>query len=63
MKIAIADLKKAIAWVEANSNNTHVDIKWDENMFIRCKDKYDAAIEIKLSENNMLPKIIKESLL
>lgn len=63
MKISIADLKKAISWVEVNSLDTHVQIKWTDNMVISCKDKYDGLIEIKLSENNMLPKITKESFL
>jgi hypothetical protein len=63
MKISIADLKKAIVWIETNTNETHVTIKWVDNMVISCKDKYDAIVEIKLSENNMLPRLVKEDFL
>lgn len=63
MKIAVADLKKALNWVEANTNATHVDIKWTDNMVIFTKDKYDAQVEIILSETGMLPKLKKEDFL
>lgn len=64
MKIAIVDLKKAIKWLETNSNDTHVEIKFIDNMLIQCCDKYLSSIEITLfSESNLLPKIRKEDLL
>ena len=64
MKIAIADLKKALQWIEVNSNDTHVEIKWVDNMILMCKDKYGVSVEITLFENsNMLPKIRREDLL
>jgi hypothetical protein len=63
MKIAVADLKKALAWIESNSHETHIDVKWSDGMVILCKDKYQVLVEITLSENNMLPKIKKETFL
>lgn len=64
MKIAIADLKKALQWAEVNSNDTHVNIIWVDNMVIQFKDKYSASVEITLFEDSMmLPKIRKEDIL
>lgn len=64
MKISIADIHKAMKWLEKHSNDTHVNIVWVDNMIIQCKDKYQASVEIKLYEDsNMLPKIRKEEVL
>ena len=66
MKISIADLKKAITWVEVNSKDTHVNVTLgqQEGLVLQCQDKYDSHVEIKLFENsNMMPKIRKEDIL
>lgn len=64
MKIAIADLKKTLKWVEANSNDTHVNILLIDHMVIQTKDKYQAYVQITLFEDSaMLPKINKEDVL
>lgn len=64
MKIAVVDLKKALKWVEANSNDTHVNILLIDQMVIQTKDKYQAYVEITLYEESaMLPKIKKEDVL
>jgi hypothetical protein len=64
VKIAIDDLKKAIKWLDANSNDTHVNILLIDQFMMQCKDKYEAQVEITLFEDSMmLPKIRKEDLL
>lgn len=64
MKIAVADLKKALKWVEANSNDTHVNILLINQMVIQATDKYQAYVQITLYEDSsMLPKITKEDVL
>lgn len=65
MKISISDIKKAIQWIEVNTNESHVSlIMVDSALIIDCKDKYEQSIEIKLfNDNMMLPKIRKETLL
>lgn len=61
MKISVADLKKAVKWVEEHSNDTHVNILLIDQMSISVKDKYQAHVEITLYEDSMmLPKIRKE---
>jgi hypothetical protein len=65
MKISIADLKKALLWIEVNTNESHVGISLlGPSFIIDTKDKYDQKIEIKLFDDNMmLPKIRKETVL
>lgn len=62
MKIGLEDLKKAIAWVEANTNDLFVNIQLiDTKMSLKCTDKYDASVEIVLTEESrLMPKIRKE---
>ena len=61
MKISISDLKKALDWIQQNSNDTHINILTIEQFTISCKDKYQAQVEITLFEDSMmLPKIKKE---
>lgn len=65
MKIALLDLKKAIQWIEINTNDSLVSIN-DMGTFlmIECKDKYEEQVDIRLfSGNLMLPKIRKETIL
>lgn len=66
MKIKLAELKKAISWVEQNSQDVLLNITIDENresyLKIVCKDRYEVYCEIKVfNDGLMLPKIIKES--
>lgn len=65
MKISVADLKKAIQWIEANTNESHVRIDVLGPVFtIYAKDKYEQSVDIKLfDDNTMLPKIRKETIL
>lgn len=67
MKISVDDLKKAIKWIESSSKDTHVavELAYDgRNLSIRCKDKYEAQVEITLyTDSSMLPKIRKEDVL
>jgi hypothetical protein len=65
VKISIVDLKKAIQWIETNTNEALVSIT-DMSTFlmIECKDKYEEQVDIRLfSGNLMLPKIRKETVL
>lgn len=64
MKIALADLKKAIKKIEEISNDSHVSILMINNLTIDFKDKYQAQVEITLfDDSNMLPKIRKQEVL
>lgn len=64
MKISLADLKKAIKKIDEISNDTHINVKWVDNMILQFKDKYESQTEITIYEDSrMLPKIRKESLL
>lgn len=67
MKISLADLKKAVAWIEANSRDVHVRIEkcnQDRNLIFKCEDKFAVQVEIKLfADSNMQPRILKEDAL
>ena len=64
MKIAVADLKKVVAWVEANTNEMFVEVRHfnDGKLIFNLKDKYEVGVEITLS-SEMMAKIKKEDLL
>lgn len=65
MKIDVKDLKKAVAWVEANTNADKVDLYIGDNkLIITTSDKYEAQVEIVIYEGaSMMPKIKKTDLL
>lgn len=67
MKLKIEDLKKALQWIEANSRDVYVTIEkchQDRNLILKCQDKYEVQVEIKLfNEGNMGPRITKEDAL
>lgn len=66
MKISVADLRKALKWIEANSNDTHVNIEAYSmpRLLFYLKDKYEKQVEITLfADSNMMPKIKKEEIL
>jgi hypothetical protein len=63
MKISVDDLKKAIDWITANSLDTHVQVIIQEGkLFLKCMDKYQVSVEIKIFEGSgLMPKIKKET--
>lgn len=65
MKIDLKDIKKAIAWVDANTNADKVDFYLgDSKLVITTLDKYQAHVEIVLYEDStMMPKIKKTDIL
>ena len=65
MKLDARDLKKAIQWVEANTNADIVDFYIGDNKaVITTIDKYSTQVEIILYENSsMLAKIKKTEVL
>lgn len=66
MKIALADLKKAVNWIEENSKDVVISVldHQDGKLYLKCTDKYEVSVEIILyHESSMLPKIKKEDLL
>ena len=67
MKIKLEDLKKAVAWIEANTREVIIRFEMHQdgrNLAIKCTDKYDVAVEIKLfNEGTMGPRITKEDAL
>ena len=65
MKIELADIKSVISWMDKNSSDVQMDVKIDNNeLTVRCKDKYQADIEIKVfPPGGRKPRIIKEDAL
>jgi hypothetical protein len=66
MKIKLEDLKKAVQWVEANSRDVMVTLveNPDRHLVIKCTDKYEVSVEIKLfNDGTMGPRITKEDAL
>ena len=66
MKLDVAQLKKAIQWIETNSRDVCVDVSsYDgSKTVIKCMDKYESEVEIVLyKDSEMLPKIRKTEVL
>lgn len=65
MKLDIRDIKKAVQWVEANTNADIVDFYIGDNkLVITTADKYQAQVEIIVFENSsMMAKIKKTEVL
>lgn len=66
MKISIDELKKAIDWLRANTNQTEVTIYTGEGNKLRLTafDRQDAEVEITLyNGGEILPKIKKTEVL
>lgn len=68
MKISVADLKKAVRWIEEHTNESFIRV--NEYIVeggiieIICQDKYDTQVRIKIyQDGNMLPKITREDVL
>ena len=54
MKIDLSELKKAVAWVEANTGAINVDVMIDSSKFyIKTFDKHDRAVEIKIFDKKI----------
>jgi hypothetical protein len=63
VKIKLEDLKKAVQWMEANSKDIviHVSENSDRYLVLKCQDRYDVQVEIKLfNDGTMGPRITKE---
>lgn len=65
MKVDIKDVKKALNWLESNTNADIVDFYIGDNkLAITTIDKYQAQVEIVIYENSsMMPKIKKTDIL
>lgn len=61
MKISLQDLKKAVAWIEANTNADYVSLHFGDNkLVVETTDKYSAGVEINLyPEGTLMPTIKK----
>jgi hypothetical protein len=65
MKIDLKDLKKAVQWIESNTNADKVQVYIGDNKLnISTMDKFGAQVEIIIfDEASMMPKIKKTDLL
>ena len=65
MKVDIKDVKKALNWLESNTNADIVDFYIGDNkLAITTIDKYQAQVEIVIYENSsMMPNIKKTDIL
>jgi len=67
VKVDIKDLKKAIAWFEANTKAETIALHnygHSDKLFIETFDKYDASVQITIFESGtMMPKITKTEIL
>jgi hypothetical protein len=66
LKIDLTQLKKAIQWIEANTNEVAVQIyTGDSNkLILRSIDRLGSEVEITLyNDSTMLPKIKKTEIL
>jgi hypothetical protein len=62
IRLNLAELKKAINWVESNTNEVNVTLDIDDHhLFILVSDKASKEVEITLysTESHMMPKIKK----
>lgn len=65
MKIDLKDLKKAIAWIEANTKAETINFySLDGKLYLSTFDKYQADVQITIYEGStMMPKITKTEVL
>lgn len=62
MKISLAELKRAVQWIEANtSTNTVGVMQVDLKLYLKCFDRQDSEVEIQLFDVDtaLMPKIKK----
>lgn len=63
-KIDLAELKKAVQWIEVNTKEVKVSVEVDgDDIVFKTFDKNEQAVTIRLYSNNMLPKITKTEIL
>lgn len=62
-KISLQELKKAVQWIEANTNSVMVNVEiYGDAVLLRVVDKNEEYVEISLFDterSNMFPKITK----
>lgn len=66
MKIKLDELKKAIQWIEENSNAMDVSLYAGEGhkIVLKCMDRMEVEVEIILfADGQMMPKIKKTDIL
>lgn len=65
MKVSVDHLKKAVDWIRVNSHDQIINLEIkDGHMIIRCSDKYQVVVDIKIfTEASREPRIIKEDTL
>jgi len=68
MRVDLDQLKKAITWIEANSNdvvlNVFIENDSTSKLHLTCSDKYASSVEIILyADGTMLPKIKRTEVL
>jgi hypothetical protein len=62
MKIKLSELKDAIAWIEANTNEEVINIEEDDKIcFIKCFDKNDRQVQVEVfgTDNALMPKLTR----
>lgn len=62
IRLNLAELKKAITWVEVNTMEVNLSLEiFDNKLFIQTVDKQSAEVEIQIhsTESHMMPKIKK----
>lgn len=62
MKFDLGELKRALDWIEANTNELKVSVTIDRHhLYLECFDRKDCAVKITLysDQAQMLPKIQK----
>ena len=66
IKVEFKDLKKALGWVEANTNSNYLSVAIDmETLVIRTFDKFETQVEIVIYSDKaaMQPKITRTEIL
>ncbi len=66
MKIELKELKKAMTWIETNTNEIAVNMYMGEanKLVLTCFDKGGSEVEITLfADHQMMPKIRKTEIL
>lgn len=62
-KISLTELKKALQWIEANTNALNIIIDFSgDSITIKTVDRYEQAVAIELYDTDrsqMMPKITK----
>ena len=66
-KVSLSELKKAIQWIEANTNQSNVSVNYSDSakLILKAFDRGDQEVEITLfdEETGLMPKIKKTTTL